>query len=157
MKNLIVRRAAYGDIAHIYSVNKICLPIAYSILEYIMFLASSSNVIFVAEYQNVIVGYILGEITKVDENKSKVHIMSFGVLPNFRKHRVGTKLMNKIIEHAKSINHNIMSLYVHAENHAGISFYKKHGFNIVKTLTNFYNGSIPYEKTCDAYYMELIL
>lgn len=150
MKNLIIRPIVYTDIASVYNVNKICLPVSYSIIEYVIFLNSSNKIIFVSEYQNVIVGYILCEI----KNDTRlIHVMSFAVLPKCRQHGIGTKLMNKVIEYAKSINYQSVSLFVHVENIKGISFYKKNGFLIVETLLNFYNGSIPFEKSCDANYM----
>lgn len=148
MKNLLVRKATVSDIPYIYNINKICLPIYYSLIEYMFFI--TNKLVYVAEYKNIIVGYILSDL---DQNNKKIHIMSFSVLNKFRRHGIGSMLINSLIEYATKENLKILSLYVHVENINAIKFYENHQFIKIKLLKDYYIG-IPYEKSLDGYYME---
>ena len=150
--NIKFRKGFITDMNALSSVNKECLPIYYQPMEFMYFVLSPSFDIFIAySSDNTIVGYLLGEFQ--DKN---FHIMSIGVLKKYRENKIGTKLLDYCIQNIKN-NHQTISLFVHTENTSAIKFYKKNKFIIVRTLKNYYEGSIPNTNVQDAYRMERII
>ena len=89
----------------------------------------------VAEDKGKILGYAIGEVQK-DCGK----IISIAVHPAWRKKGVGKKLANFYIEHLKKKNLKEIFLRVRKNNLAAISFYKNLGFQILKTIKNYYQN-----------------
>ncbi|KKQ74376.1 MAG: GCN5-related N-acetyltransferase [Berkelbacteria bacterium GW2011_GWB1_38_5] len=71
--------------------------------------------------------------TARDKHVGKIGIM---VDKNFRREGIGSFLLNLIIEHAKNMEMNIVSLTVFSDNNPAISFYKKVGFKEWGRLPN---------------------
>ena len=94
----------------------------------------------VAEDKGKILGYAIGEVQK-DCGK----IISIAVYPIYRKKGIGKELANFLIEYFKKKNLKKISLQVRKNNLAAISFYKNLGFQILKTIKNYYqNGDDAY-------------
>jgi len=89
----------------------------------------------VAEDKGKILGYAIGEVQK-DCGK----IISIAVHPAWRKKGIGKKLANFLIEHFKKENLKKISLHVRKNNLAAISFYQNLGFQILKTIKNYYQN-----------------
>lgn len=120
--------------------NKDCLPVYYPSGVYNQFIDSSNYIVIVAKHDNTVIGYIIGENN--ENSIDRFHIISFGVLKEYRKNKIGTHLMNKIIILASKRFRHIrqISLYVMVSNKTAISFYKSIGFNIVKIMKNYYES-----------------
>ena len=146
-----IRKASFTDILGIYNCNSTVLPIYYSLDEHLFFLLSSDMIVLVAYEGSELLGYLIAQYTL-----PTVHIMSFGVYEKHRRKGVGNKLISKMEEITKENKSDIkkISLYVHADNIGGIKFYKKNGFKKIKTLHNYYKGSLKNAKTQDAYRLE---
>ena len=145
-----IRKANFTDAYSLYACNRALLPIYYSLDEYLYFIMFSSyKEVLIAEESNNICGYILGE-----HNGEYMHVLSFGVYPEYRRKGVGRKLMDEIVKLAKTNNDiESISLNVHVENIVGITFYESYGFKRVETLPNYYRGSLNSESQ-DAYRLE---
>ena len=89
----------------------------------------------VAKDEGKILGYAVGGVQK-DCGK----IISISVHPAWRKKGVGKKLANFYIEHLKKKNLKEIFLRVRKNNLAAISFYKNLGFQILKTIKNYYQN-----------------
>jgi len=89
----------------------------------------------VAEDKGKILGYAIGEVQK-DCGK----IISIAVYPIYRKKGIGKELANFLIEYFKKKNLKKISLHVRKNNLAAISFYKNLGFQILKTIKNYYQN-----------------
>ena len=89
----------------------------------------------VARDKGKILGYAVGEAQK-DCGK----IILIAVHPAWRKKGVGKKLANFYIEHLKKKNLKEIFLRVRKNNLAAISFYKNLGFQILKTIKNYYQN-----------------
>jgi len=146
-----IRKAGLTDIWGIYNCNKSILPIYYSPEEYLMFMMSSGMLILVAYEGDELCGYLVAQHTP-----PTIHIMSFGVYEKHRRKGIGRQLIEKTEEIATKESDKIkrVSLFVHADNIGGLKFYKKYGFKKVKTLPNYYKGSLKNAKTQDAYRLE---
>ena len=92
--------------------NKECLPVYYPPGIYNQFIESNDAIVLIAKHDDQVVGYIIGE----NNNNSidRFHIISFGILEKYRKNKIGTYLMNKIINLAVNRFRHIrqISLYV---------------------------------------------
>lgn len=136
------------DLIGIFTANKICLPIYYSLNDWKDMIGNLNYLIYVMEENKIIYGYILAE--KRDE---RYHILSFGVLPELRRKNIGTSLMNKLFEKIsedKTIKK--ISLNVHVKNTNAISFYIKNGFQTNNILKNYYWGT-EFSDVKDAFHM----
>ena len=69
-----------------------------------------------------------------------VYIMTIGVLDEFRKMKIGSHILNEIINVALMDNLCVgVSLDVIYYNYSAIKFYKKNNFKKVSTIKNYYN------------------
>lgn len=64
-------------------------------------------------------------------NDKDLHIESFGTNPKYRKQGLGSRLMNKIIDFAKTRKMVKIALDVRSSNKAAVNLYKKFGFNSI--------------------------
>jgi ribosomal protein S18 acetylase RimI-like enzyme len=139
-----------ADILAICQCNDRNLPISYNCFDYLTMINSANHIVVVASIKfnkGQIVGYIVGKV----DNKN-CNILSFGVDKEFRRMKIGTKLM-KYIENKANEVCNTLSLFVHLDNNIGIKFYKNLGFKIKEHVINYYEGNIKDVATQDAYVM----
>ncbi len=54
--------------------------------------------------------------------------LGMGILPEFRGQGIGTKLIEKVLSHAKDLGLEKVELHVYTTNTSGIALYKKMGF-----------------------------
>jgi len=145
-----IRIAGVNDTGKLYEINKICLPIYYSYLDYVLMLISSSYLILIAEDDNNTIGYLVGEYN----NNNNFHILSFGVHPSFRNKGIGRKLIDFLVNKIKNQKYTEITLNVHVDNIGGIAFYEKLNFKAVKLLKNYYQGALSDAKSYDGYRMK---
>ncbi len=147
--NLNIRRAVISDIKQLFNLNKECLPIYYSILDHLSMILSPNYIILVMSHNDILVGYIICEVAGIFG-----HVLSFGVKKEYRKHGVGTNLMNRLNLILKNqYMCKLVTLHVSVENEAAIGFYQKMGFNEDEYCENYYDCS---QFICkDAYKLKL--
>lgn len=75
---------------------------------------------------------------KNDKNKCW-SILAFAVVREYQRQGLGTMLMNKIVRECEINLVKSLNLIVQYENHAALSFYKKHKFRTSKILYNYYD------------------
>ncbi len=73
--------------------------------------------------------------------KTDGQIGRMAVLPTYRSHGIGSKLLRVVLKHAAEQQHKQVTL--HAQTTA-IPFYEKHGFTVDSEL--FYEASIPHRR-----------
>ena len=95
---------------------------------------------FVAEEDGKVVGSIVGATL---ENQGIIKLIS--VEQNYRGKGIGKKLIEFILEHFKEKDVKEIMARSRTQNTAGISFLKTFGFEIIKTIENYYpNGDDAY-------------
>lgn len=147
--SISIRRGDIQDVYNISELNKKCLPIYYSQMECFMTILSLKYIVLVAEMNNKLVGYMIGEL---NPDKKNYHIMSIGVDEIYRSIGIGSLLLTYVTNIIKKECNNI-TLYVHTENTKGVQFYEKNGFDNIETLKDYYAGSLK-SKSQDAYKMK---
>jgi [ribosomal protein S18]-alanine N-acetyltransferase len=137
---IVIKEAKNEDVYELRKCNKACLPVYYPYGAYTNFIESNKSIVLIAKCDNNVIGYVIGEINM--EYPDRFHIISFGVCSKFRKNKIGTVLMNKIIEmvQKKYFSTTKISLYVMASNDVAINFYKSIGFKADKLMKNYYQS-----------------
>ena len=136
-----VEIASDKDYQAIENIGRKSLPIYYSKMDLFM-LSLSMHTILKIVNNDTIVGYLVHNTLK---DEKKIHIMSIGILEEFQRKNLGTKL----IEYLKKSTEYKISLYVQISNDKAINFYKKNNFQINKKMMNYYDNL----EVKDAYYM----
>ena len=137
--NIIIRKAELTDNTKIDECNRKVLPENYEIEVYDNILKSSSTSCFVADNDNEIVGYILTTL-QYDNKKNIIgHIISIGVIDEYRKHGLGSKLLAAAEDDLRSkYKIGYLSLHVRKRNKDAIIFYSKMGFMRAKKVKEYY-------------------
>lgn len=77
------------------------------------------------------------KIADTDEfDKDSAYIEFLCVLPNYRKHGIGSSLLDNAEKFAKTKNLDNISLYVFETNQAAIHLYLKNGYNEVRKVSS---------------------
>lgn len=96
----------------------------------------SNSTIFVVEKEDgKLVGYLIAIGGNVRRNKHNAYLV-IGLLQEYRRIGIGTKLFQRLEEWAKTHNILRLELTVVTQNVAGVSLYKKMGFEIEGTKRN---------------------
>jgi len=102
---------------------------------------------WVCEKHHKLVGFIIG----VKTNSEIARIVMLAVSKDYRRQGVGNILLSNFLREVLIKNIKHVELEVNINNNSAIEFYRKHGFEIIDTLIEFYqNGE-------DANVMRLIL
>ena len=80
-----------------------------------------------------VVGYI-GSQTAADESD----MMNLAVLPEFRRDKIGSRLVDELISLLKQQGSQALFLEVRESNHSAIGLYEKMGFAVVGVRPNYY-------------------
>jgi RimJ/RimL family protein N-acetyltransferase len=116
-------------------------------------LATGNSMIFVAEDDKELVGYLGAYGGDFRRNRHKAHIV-IGILQKFTGMGIGTILFTEVEKWAKQVGIHRLELTVMSHNHAGLALYKKMGFFVEGTAKD----SLLVDGTyVDEYYMAKIL
>lgn len=102
------------------------------------------NLLFVAEIEGSIAGYILVLI-----RRTNAKLYSLGISERYRGQKIAFKLFEVISKELITLEFNKILLEVRTDNASAIALYHRVGFHTKKTLPSFYLDG------CDAYLMEL--
>jgi [ribosomal protein S18]-alanine N-acetyltransferase len=84
-----------------------------------------------------ILGFIVAECTR-----GSGHIITIDVREEVRRYRVGSVLLESAEEQLKDSNCRDIRLETAVDNLSALSFYKRHGFSVVKTLPRYYSNGV---------------
>lgn len=134
--NVQINFAICKDSCDIYNINKLCLPVFYSKREYVMHILDKNVILLKATSNDNIIAYILAKWY----SSSRLHIMSFAVMPEYRKHGIGKSLIDTLIKIGSKVNANFtqLTLYVQQSNETALKFYKNNSFIEGKYMKNYY-------------------
>ncbi len=127
--DITIKKADILDALGIKAVNSTCLPISYSIPEYIKFIQSRDFLVYIAVNNDKIVGYIIANYTSM----GGIHIYSIAVLESFRRHKIASQLIDIIKPRQKYVSLYVMTTFTDA-----IRFYKRYGFIQYAVKHNYY-------------------
>ena len=154
--NFKVRRFKPADLDDVIRINRECLPENYTSLFFINLYKRFPETFIVAEANGEIVGYVMCRIEtgiptfKVLGIAKKGHVISLAVLASHHRKGIGYMLMREATQ--AMINYNAKECYleVRESNLPAVKLYQKLGFEIARTLRNYYADGE------DAYLMALL-
>jgi ribosomal-protein-alanine N-acetyltransferase len=84
-----------------------------------------------------ILGFLVAERTRATG-----HIITIDVRAEARRHRIGSVLLQSADEQFRLWNCHGVRLETAVDNIAALSFYKRHGYNVVKTIPRYYSNGV---------------
>ena len=94
-------------------------------------MTATDTKVLVALEKGRVVGYVMAMIRKSSpawKREKYGYIEEMAVTADYRRHGIGTQMLDKILDWFKSENLDMIELSVAAKNKVGYSFWKKHGF-----------------------------
>ncbi len=115
--------------------DQLCFPkhIAYGRRELKSYLQTEGSHCIVAEIPATIAGFIL---TQCDAEIA--HIITLDVLAAYRRHSIGSLLLEASEKEAAARGVTLMYLETATTNKAAIALWKQHGYRETATIENFY-------------------
>jgi ribosomal-protein-alanine N-acetyltransferase len=112
--------------------------------DFIRCLRQRNSIGMIAEYDGRVVGFMVYEL-----NKTRLHILNFAVLPEFRRLGVGSQMVGKLIGKLSAQRRSRIILEVRETNLSAQLFFRENGFRAVSVLHEYYEDTPE-----DAYLMQ---
>ena len=145
-EEVLVRFPDISDLEDIVHINRISLPETYSVAYFIGLIKSWRETSCVAVYNGHTVGYIIMRIEGSystpwkPRTTKRAHIISVAVLPEARRLGIGNKMMNFVLDRAKTIEKvKEIILEVRPSNLPAINLYRKLNFLNYRISTGYYS------------------
>ncbi len=84
--------------------------------------------LFAFNDQNKMVGYLVGEIKKLQDSRMVYYISYLHVSPEYRGYRIGSKLIEMIINKCNDFGYKFVMLTCDSQKSKIVNLYKKYGF-----------------------------
>jgi ribosomal-protein-alanine N-acetyltransferase len=136
-----IERASLKHLDTLYEIEKECFQREAFNKEQMAYAITASNSIFlVSKVRCKIVGFIMAEIY-VDDKTKRGHIITIDVLTEYRRKRIGLRLLKKVEESFKDESVKECRLEVRKNNIAALNLYRKTGYKTVRMLKNYYENA----------------
>lgn len=147
--DITIRRATLADIETLANIDHICFaePLAYDMDTFLYYLHDHSSEAWVADSAEGVVGFTIFEM----ESRGRAHFITLDVLPEHRKKRVGSALMDHAHGRARELGASVMVLQVAVVNQVAMDFYERRGYGKTHIIKRYY------EDKTDAWEMRLNL
>ena len=145
------------DFRILWEIDQSCFPvgISYTQFELNSYISRSNAFTFVAEEDprdkppnpeefssglggSHIIGFLVGERTP----HGRGHIITIDVCARARRHRVGSALLSSAEKQVRSWKCSAIRLETAVDNVAALSFYKRHGYDVIKTVPRYYSNGL---------------
>ena len=140
-------KVEFGDINknnfnQLKQLNNLSLPVRYQFGFYYRIINHLRYGRF-AYLNDIIVGAITWKYDKFG-NENSVYIMTINVLENYKRHKIGTQLLQELIRLHKNMKEiSYINLHVQESNQIARKFYLNAGFEEVKKIDNYYTDVEP--------------
>ncbi|MDR3108801.1 MAG: ribosomal protein S18-alanine N-acetyltransferase [Planctomycetaceae bacterium] len=139
-----IRWMVRRDISEVIAVERKCFEFPWSEDDFLYCLRRRNSLGMVAEYGNVIVGFMIYEIPK-----DKIHLLNLAVAPKLQRCGIGTAMVTKLANKLVTQNRSRVYLEVRECNLNAQLFFRSQGFLATKILKNYYDKTDE-----DAYVMQ---
>jgi len=133
-----------AEFTELWQLDQECFPrgIAYSQRELKHYMEAPGTFTIVAEANTtkaaVLAGFLVGQRHK----RGLGHVVTIDVNPRFRREGVGTLLMQAAEQRLRGEGCHSIFLETAVDNTSAISFYKRLGYSILRTLPRYYMGDL---------------
>lgn len=140
-----LREYSPEDFDQLWELDQRCfaVDVAYSRRELAHYLSRKTAICLIAE--SLIAGKgrkLLGFIVGQADSRGFGHVITLDVDPAKRKLGIGSTLMQTLEQRFRAANCKSVLLEVAVNNREGLSFYKKHGYSVLKVLRHYYPGDL---------------
>jgi len=97
-------------------------------------LQASGNLCYLVYDDTKLIGYLIGDFRTLPDNRYGYYISYMYVSEQYRAKKIGSKLMNMLIDKCKSTGTKFIVLTCDVNDTKIVNFYKKYGFNIDPSL-----------------------
>jgi ribosomal-protein-alanine N-acetyltransferase len=142
--NYSLRRFKPSDLKGVVRINRKCLPENYSTFFFMNLHKRFPGTFIVAENNGKVVGYIMCRIEtvfpilKLRGITKKGHVISIAVMPDHQKKGVGFALVQEAMQAMVQYTAKECYLEVRTSNVSAIELYKKLGFKLKQTISDYY-------------------
>ncbi|KAJ3554026.1 hypothetical protein NM688_g3315 [Phlebia brevispora] len=137
-----------NNLGTVRKLNSVLFPIKYSEKFYADILKPEIEEFCKLVYYNDIpVGTFCCRLEQ-DGERTKLYVMTMGVLAPYRSRGVGSKCLEHIIRAASTdtaLKINVIYLHVQVSNPAAKGFYERHGFKEIDVYKNYYKKLVPHD------------
>jgi ribosomal protein S18 acetylase RimI-like enzyme len=130
-KPLEVRVATHADMETLCLIDQICFPTThpYSVYRFETLLAREDNLIFVASFENQIIGK-----AHLSWDKKSARLSDIAVLPAMQNQGFGKKIIAYCLNQALKIPQTNITLSVETHNKNALNLYQHLGFNVINAI-----------------------
>lgn len=144
-----IRDSHKQDFEQLWALDQECFPpgISYTRLELAFYMRRPRAFTLVAESEPAeavdkagpaILGFIVGETSA----RGAGHIITIDVRAEARRHRAGSALLQAAEERVRRSGSRHIFLETAVNNAAAIAFYKRHGYELIKTIPRYYKDNL---------------
>jgi ribosomal-protein-alanine N-acetyltransferase len=141
MAKTLIRHAVKADFETLLEIDQASFTsgVAYDAAELSYFMNRAGAETLVLEEDGQIVAFLVLEVHRTRRSGT---IVTLDVREAYRRNGYGTQLINRAENILLQYGAELYDLQVDVKNRAAIRFYKKHGFQTVRTLSHYYaNGN----------------
>ena len=140
---LHIRWMIRRDMPEVLAIEGGCFDHPWTEEDFLQALRQRNCIGMIAEHEERVIGFMIYEL-----HRSRLHLLNFGVSPEFRKIGVGRQMIQKLVTKLSHHRRTRVTLAVREGNLPAQLFFRSQKFVAVKVLRGFYgdNGE-------DAYFM----
>jgi ribosomal-protein-alanine N-acetyltransferase len=132
------------DFNRLWRIDQECFApgIAYSRIELAAYIRLRGSFTVVAEAADGASGQVLGFIIAQVNRRGIGHILTIDVPRQSRRLGIGSKLLATAEERLRAAPCHTVVLETAVDNSAALTFYKRHGYSVVKTIPRYYSNGL---------------
>ena len=138
---VVLREAVEDDLEAIHWIEQVVYPTAWTLNFFRLMLGISGDLFLVALEMDEIIGYTVGELTKMGRQidpSSVGHILNVAVRRDRQGMGVGTLLMDEVEGRLRNMGADLVYLEVRESNTGAQDMYRKRGYEYVRTAEGYY-------------------
>jgi [ribosomal protein S18]-alanine N-acetyltransferase len=133
---LTVRRLAYSDLPAVISIERRSFPAPWSLAMFVLELSKPSGICLAASRGDELLGYLV--CSRYDQ---VWHLMNVAVSPEWRRGRIATTLIHRLLEESGSGAELPITLEVRVSNQEAIAMYEGLGFRSAGVRPRYYQDN----------------
>ncbi|NIS17922.1 MAG: ribosomal protein S18-alanine N-acetyltransferase [candidate division Zixibacteria bacterium] len=130
---IVVDPMKLDDLMRVMEIERMCFPDPWPFSAFLSDLENENTITLVAKIDGKVVGFTICHVVA-----EEMHLMNIAVDPDFRRKKVGHKLIEYLFYSGEQHGCRIMYLDVRKSNSGAISFYNKYGFEVLYERKGYY-------------------
>ncbi|GAB4143851.1 MAG: ribosomal protein S18-alanine N-acetyltransferase [Planctomycetaceae bacterium] len=134
--NVQIRWLIRRDMEDVLKIERLSFENAWTEEDFLCCLRQRNCIGMVAEYDHHVVGFMIYEL-----HQSRLRVLNFAVAPNLRRKRIGSQMMQRLIDKLSQQRRKEIILEVRESNLDAQLFYKNQGFRAFCVLRRHYDDT----------------